>query len=200
MSEGAEGPAPGTDPERAGAPDRRRERRPIAMRGYLARAGGLTEVVELIDLNYGGCGIAVPVQLIPGEGVTLSVVGRGAMPAIVRWCEGGKAGLDFEAAMAAPRKMVERGADRIDVPGEISLRAPGQTAYRVRVLDLSTDGCKVELVERPRVGDAMRVKFDGLELIEAEVCWVEEHVAGLKFERHLHPAVLDLLVARLNGW
>ena len=170
------------------------------MRGYLARAGGLTEVVELVDLNYGGCGIAVPVQLMPGEEVKLSVRGRGAMCAIVRWCRDGKAGLDFEAAIETPKQMVERTANRIEVEGEISLRAAGQHAYRVRVLDLSTDGCKAELVERPSVGDLMRVKFDGLETLEAEVCWVEEHVAGLKFDKHLHPAVLDLLIARLNGW
>lgn len=191
-----------SEPERADEPepDRRRERRPVAIRGYLARDGGLTEIVQLIDLNYGGCGIATPVALAPGEKVKLAVAGRGAMPAVVRWYGEGKAGLDFEAAFEKPRQMVERSADRIEVEAEIGLRAAGQHAYRVHVLDLSTDGCRVELVELPHVGDAMRVKFDGLEMIEAEVCWVDGHVAGLKFARHIHPAVLDLLIARLNGW
>ena len=78
--------------------------------------------------------------------------------------------------------MIERTADRFEVPGEISLRAAGKTSYRVRVLDLSTEGCRVELVEMPRIGDRMRVKFDGLEMLEAEVCWVEGHTAGLKFD------------------
>jgi hypothetical protein len=180
-------------------PERRRERRPIDMRGHLMRAGGITHTIALVDLNYGGCGIATPAELTPGEQVKLSVLDRGSMPAVVRWCEGGKAGLDFEAAFEAPKKVVERGADRIAVPGEISLRATGKIPYRVRVLDLSTDGCKVELVELPRVGDAMRVKFDGLELLDAEVCWVEGYTAGMKFEHRIHPAVLDLLVARLEG-
>jgi hypothetical protein len=188
------------EPEsRSTGPDRRRERRPIDMRGYLTRAGGITHAIELVDLNYGGCGIATPAELTPGEQVKLSVLGRGSMPALVRWCDGGKAGLDFEAAFETPKKMVERGANRIAVPGEISLRAAGKIPYRVRVLDLSTDGCRVELVELPRVGDAMRVKFDGLELLEAEVCWVEGYTAGLRFEHAIHPAVLDLLVARLEN-
>jgi hypothetical protein len=183
----------------AGA-DKRRERRPIAMRGFVTLAGGITHPIELVDLNYGGCGIATPVELTPGDAIKLSVLGRGSMPAVVRWCRDGKAGLDFEAAFEQPKQMVERGADRIDVPGEISLRAAGKNPYRVRVLDLSTDGCKVELVERPRVGDQMRVKFEGLEVLDAEVCWVEDFVAGLRFDRHLHPAVRDLLIGRLNGW
>ena len=180
--------------------DRRRERRPIDMRGFVVRAGGISVAIELVDLNYGGCGIKTPVELIPGESVELSVLGRGSMPALVRWCQDGKAGLDFEAAVETPREMVERQANRVDVPGEVGLRAVGKNPYRVRVHDLSTDGCKVELVEQPRIGDAMRVKFDGLEALEAEVCWVEEYMAGLKFEQRIHPAVLDLLIARLNGW
>jgi hypothetical protein len=183
----------------AGEPDRRRERRPISMHGYLIRAGGISHAIDLLDLNYGGCGIATSDELAPGENVRLSVLGRGSMPAVVRWCRDGKAGLDFEAAFETPKAMVERGAERIEVPGEIGLRAAGKNPYRVRVHDLSTDGCKVELVELPRVGDQMRVKFDGLEMIEAEVCWVEGYMAGLKFDRQLHPAVLDLLIARLRA-
>ena len=58
--------------ERKTAADRRRERRPIDMRGNMIRDGGLTHPVELVDLNYGGCGIATPVALTPGESVKLT--------------------------------------------------------------------------------------------------------------------------------
>lgn len=194
MSEARRVPATG------GEPDRRRERRAVAMRGNVIRAGGLAVQIEVVDLNHGGCGISLASgSLSPDEKVMLSVLGRGSMPALVRWCEGGRAGLDFEAA-ADETRYVERAADRIDLEGEISLRAAGQNAYRVKMLDLSSEGCKVELVERPRVGDQMRVKFDGLDMVEADVCWVHGHVAGLKFEQRIHPAVLSLLIARLNGW
>jgi hypothetical protein len=178
--------------------DRRRERRQVSMRGHVLRDGGISHVIELTDLNYGGCGIETPVELKPGEAVKLSVLGRGSIPAEVRWCNDGKAGLDFEPSEKASRKKVERRASRTAVPGEIGLRAVGRSSYRVRVLDLSTDGCKVELVERPSVGDKMMVKFDGLETLDADVCWVEGHEAGLMFENRMHPAVLDLLLRRLG--
>jgi hypothetical protein len=40
--------------------------------------------------------------------------------------------------------------------------------------------------------------LDGLEALDAEVCWVDGHVAGLRFERTIHPAVFDLLLQRLR--
>ncbi len=117
----------------------------------------------------------------------------------MRWYCDGKAGLDFEPASRAGRKKVERRTSRVPVPGEVGLRSPGKSQFRVRVLDLSTDGCRVELVERPKVGDPMLVKFEGLEVLDAEVCWVEGHSAGLMFNNRVHPAVLDLLLKRLGA-
>jgi hypothetical protein len=67
------------------------------------------------------------------------------------------------------------------------------------VLDLSTDGCKVEFVERPSVGDPVSVKFDGLDTLEARVCWVKGHMAGLMFKNRIHHAVFDLLLRRLKA-
>ena len=45
----------------------------------------------------------------------------------------------------------------------------------------------------------MTIKFEGLEAMDAEVCWVQGFQAGLRFERPIHPAVFDLLLARLRG-
>ena len=53
--------------------------------------------------------------------------------------------------------------------------------------------------ERPGVGDLVRVKFEGLEVMDATVCWVQGHIAGPGLDRPLHAAVLDLLVERLAG-
>jgi hypothetical protein len=71
--------------------------------------------------------------------------------------------------------------------------------YGVRVVDLSPEGCKVELVERPRGGERMTIKFEGLEAMDAEVCWVDGFQAGLRFERPIHRAVFELLMTRLRG-
>jgi hypothetical protein len=190
---------PETQPKQTSAADRRRPRRAVNMRGYLIRDGGISHVINVTDLNYGGCGIQVPVELDVGESVKMSVLTRGSIAAQVRWYHDGKAGLVFEPIPEDLKKQVERRAGRVEVPGEIALKAMGRSNYRVRILDLSTDGCRVELVERPNVGDTMLVKFDGIETMEAKAAWVEGHIAGLRFHNKIHPAVLELLLQRLGA-
>ena len=80
---------------------------------------------------------------------------------------------------------------------ELSLRRSGQTNYRANVHDVSQEGCKVEFVERPMLDEIVWVKFEGLEALEAMVCWVEGFAAGLEFQRPVHPAVFNLLLQRL---
>jgi hypothetical protein len=63
------------------------------------------------------------------------------------------------------------------------------------LFDASPEGCKLEFVERPSVGERLWVKFDGLEAVEATVRWVAGHVGGLEFCRPLHAAVFDRLAA-----
>ncbi|MGN6588834.1 MAG: PilZ domain-containing protein [Sphingomicrobium sp.] len=179
-------------------PDRRRERRNVSLRGYIVRDGGISQQIELIDLNYGGCGIRVGTELKPGESVQLAVLGRGSIPAEVRWFSDGRAGLDFTPSIKAGRKQVPRRTSRSEVAADANLRIRGRNSFRVRVFDLSSDGCRVELVELPKVKDSVSIKFDGLDVLDADVCWVERHQAGLMFENRIHPAVLDLLLARLG--
>ncbi len=178
---------------------RRSKRRPVSMRGSLVREDGGRHIIELADLNYGGCGVRTPVELRPNESVKLTVLGRGSIPAEVRWYSGGRAGLDFNPAIEPTKTVVERRTDRAPINAKANLRALGRNNYQVQVLDLSTDGCKVELVERPSVGDHVSVKFDGLDTLEATVCWVEGHIAGVMFKNRLHPAVFDLLLRRLKA-
>jgi len=190
---------PETQPKTTNEADRRRPRRTVSMRGYLVRDGGITHVIDLIDLNYGGCGIRVPISLEVGESVKLSVLSRGCIEAKVRWYHDGKAGLVFEPIPDDIKQRVERRASRVEVPGDIGLKAMGRSMYRVRIHDLSTHGCKVELVDRPSVGGTMLIKFESLEVMEADAAWVEGHTAGLKFKNPIHPAVLDLLLQRLGS-
>jgi hypothetical protein len=188
---------PETETTRSDLPDRRRERRPVAMRGHIIPEGGSPHVVELVDLNYGGCGIRTPVPLVPGERVMLTVDQRGSIPAEVRWYKNGRAGIDFSPS-GDQREQVDRGVPRVALKAEGILRARNRSSYRVPVRDLSTQGCQVEFVERPREGDKMSIKFLGLEPLEAKVCWVERSTAGLMFTNSIHPAVFDLLLERLE--
>jgi hypothetical protein len=186
--------------EPAPAPEqpRRSARRPVSLQGHALRADGASIEIALLDLNYDGCAISTPVELEPGETLRLSIIGRGLIDAEVRWCKDGKAGLRFGSGETLPKDEAQRVADRAALSTEVRVRRIGQNNYNVRIFDLSPDGAKIEVIERPRVGEQLMIKFEGIETVQAEVCWVEGFIAGLKFQRPFHPAVFDLLVARLG--
>ena len=186
-------------PQPALATPRRSARRPVSLEGYALRADGASVDISLLDLNYDGCGIATPVELELGEPVKLSVIGRGLIDAEVRWCKDGKAGLVFASVKEADQEKISRQTERAKLkPMDVRVRRVGQNAYSVRIFDLSPEGARIEVVERPRVGEQMMVKFDRLEVLQAEVCWIDGFIVGLRFERPLHPAVFDLLIARMG--
>jgi hypothetical protein len=95
------------------------------------------------------------------------------------------------------REFAQRKIDRIAVNADVSLRRPGQKHYRVRAYDASPHGCKLEFVERPELDERVWVKFEGLDALEGQVCWVDGFVVGVEYVRSMHPAVFDALVPRL---
>ncbi len=183
----------------ARAPVERRERRPVSLRGYAALDDGRTGEILVVDLSYEGCGIEIPMELVAGQSIKLSVLRREAIEAQVRWYSRGKAGLIFRAEASPTKQHRSRKSKRVGLVAEVTMRRVGKSKYRVRVFDASPEGCKLECVERPRVGEHLFVKFGGLEALYAEVCWVEGFCTGVLFETAVHPAVFDLLVARLTG-
>jgi hypothetical protein len=168
------------------------------MGGFAMREDGSSCEILLLDLSYEGCGIETPIAFGCGEALKLSVLRRGAIDARVRWCKDGKAGLVFGSGKASERQHSERCFNRKALAAEVSMRRLGKLNYRVQVFDVSPTGCKVELVDKPRLGEHVLVKFEGLEGLEAEVCWIEGPCAGVRFEKPIHPAVFDLLVERLG--
>lgn len=91
-----------------------------------------------------------------------------------------------------------RKSARVALSADVDLRRSGHLQFRVKVFDLSRHGCKLEFLERPRLDETVWVKFEGLESLEASVCWVEGFVAGMEFQKPVHPAVFDLMVKRLG--
>ena len=169
------------------------------MRGHAALPDGTTTEILLLDLSYEGCGVEIPVALKAGETIMLSVLGRGAIKADVRWYAAGRAGLVFQVEQPNAKQRRPRSHERTALTAEVTLRRLGKANYRVAVFDMSLDGCKVEFIDRPRADEHVLIKFDGLEILEAEVCWIEGFRAGLRFEKAIHPAVFDMLIARLSG-
>jgi hypothetical protein len=92
-----------------------------------------------------------------------------------------------------------RRSERVALDAVVMLRRSGQLNFRVRVYDASLHGCRVEFVDRPDLDEQLWVKFDELQPIPAEVCWVEGFSAGLNFRQPIHPAVFERLVSRLSG-
>jgi hypothetical protein len=180
------------------APVERRERRPVSLRGFALREDGSTTEILLLDLSYEGCGIETPVDFAPGETLQLSVLRRGAIEARVRWCADGKAGLVFDSEEQPVEKQYwPRRFERTRLTAEVAMRRLGKHTFRVQIFDASPDGCKIELIDKPRLEEHVLVKFDGLEALEAEVCWIEGNYAGMRFEKSIHPVVFDLLLERL---
>ena len=178
-------------------PDRE-ERRGVHMPGFAALADGSTITITVLDLSYEGCAIACPVELLPGDPITLSVLRRGGIKAVVRWFKDGKAGLEFVPTTAEAKKHWPRQSERVALAAVVTLRRHGGPSFRVNVFDASPEGCRIDFVDRPLADEHLSIRFEGLEALEGEVCWIDQHCAGLKFSRAIHPAVFDLLVERLS--
>jgi len=91
-----------------------------------------------------------------------------------------------------------RQSARIGLTAEVKLRRPGRSVYWVRVFDASAHGCKLELVDRPHLGEQIFIKFEGMEPLESLVCWVKGFIAGVAFQKPLHSAVFDDLIKKLT--
>ena len=177
----------------------RQDRREVSIRGYAARENGETAEVLIVNLSYDGCAIAIPMELLLGEVLKLAVSGRAAMPSLVAWYSAGKAGLVFKSDVEETKGQKLRKSDRIILNAEATTRRLGRARYRVRVFDLSPEGCRIEIVERPQLGEVLIVKFIGIDALDGRVCWVDSRCAGVRFANPIHPAVFDLLVARTGA-
>jgi hypothetical protein len=183
-----------------GAPPLERQvRRPVSLCGFATREDGSVIEVTLTDLSYDGCAINCPASFATGEKLLLSVNRRGSLAATVRWAGPGKAGLAFECEPGGPPQPASRRHDRINIEADATMRRSGKLGFRVRLFDVSPAGCKAEFIDRPDLGEQVRLKFDGMDSLEGTICWVAGSKAGVRFARPIHDAVFALLLERLNG-
>jgi hypothetical protein len=105
---------------------------------------------------------------------------------------------DMDGGFDKPRAQAPRKSARVQIAAMVKLRRRGHHNFMVKVFDLSAEGCKLEFLERPQLDEAVWVKFDDLELLQASVCWVDDLSVGVEFERPLHHAVFEMLAARLR--
>lgn len=173
----------------------RAERRVVELSGYLIRASKRIVDIKVVNLSYDGCAVHTNEPLSPGERVKISVLGRSATSAIVRWYFGRKAGLQFQTESRS-RVHRPRMADRLQVNTQALLRRAGRVAFPVKVLDMTASGCRCEFVDRPGIYERVWIKLNGLASIEATVCWIEQSMVGLSYKHPLHPAVFDMIATQ----
>ena len=93
---------------------------------------------------------------------------------------------------------VPRRAERVLLRADIDFRRAGDHRYRVNILDLSPEGCRIESPIIVSQGDIIWISLPGLESIEAEVCWVKEWMVGVEFTRPLYPSVFEMVRDRMR--
>jgi hypothetical protein len=86
---------------------------------------------------------------------------------------------------------------RAPLRSEIVIRRIGGFNFHVALKDISSGGCRVEMIEPCAVGDAVITRLPELEPLGSCVCWSEGSTTGIEFLTVIHPAVFDALLARL---
>lgn len=99
----------------------------------------------------------------------------------------------------APGGHRERKAVRIPAEFPAGLRQRGASGVAVQIMDLSTDGFRAATHLELAPGADVWLRLPGLEASHARVMWARGHYVGCAFVRPLHPAVLDMVVAKGLG-
>src|SRR4051812_19820213 len=89
-----------------------------------------------------------------------------------------------------------RVSERVSIEVAAGLRQRGAAGVSVQVMDLSTHGFRAAThLELPEGSDVW-LRLPGLEPCHAVVAWSRGNFVGCRFERPLHPAVLDMIVRK----
>lgn len=109
----------------------------------------------------------------------------------------GEPGESASEPLASEEGDERRRWDRVTPGGEVAVRRLGGFNFQVELHDLSAGGCRVEMLEASEAGDSVITRLPQLEPLGSTVCWAEGTTTGIKFSNVIHPAVFDLVLARL---
>ncbi|URD61236.1 PilZ domain-containing protein [Sphingomonas sp. KRR8] len=97
------------------------------------------------------------------------------------------------------RPMRWRQGIRCKLKAQVLLRRSNRDKFQVDVDNFSRHGCCLTFVDEPILDERVSIKFEGLELLGAAVCWIRHRQVGLEFEKPLHEAVFGHLVQKLDA-
>ena len=92
-----------------------------------------------------------------------------------------------------------RCAERVTIDAELPVRRSFAPRWMARVSDVSTHGCRIDLVEQLRADERLFVYFPGIETVESTARWTDGYTAGVQFAQPLHPAVFAMVGDRLRA-
>lgn len=84
---------------------------------------------------------------------------------------------------------------RIALSIEATAREPGRVGVPVRAVDISTNGCRVELFNDGFSGSLVWLTIKGLAAQSSRILWQKDGFAGLEFLTPLADVILDALIA-----
>ena len=88
------------------------------------------------------------------------------------------------------RRRAPRAALRLSA----TIREPGRSRTQVRVIDMSTHGCRIEATSGPSVDTWVLLSIGGLDTQYCRVVWQVHEFAGLEFAAPISDAVLERLL------
>ena len=108
----------------------------------------------------------------------------------------GELSVASESDTATPKGRV---SERVPIEVPAGLRQRGAAGVSVQVMDLSTHGFRAATHLQLEEGSDVWLRLPGLEPCHAVVAWTKANYVGCRFERPLHPAVLDMIVRKTQG-
>lgn len=82
---------------------------------------------------------------------------------------------------------------------ELIMRRIGGFNFQVPLVNVSTGGCRIVLIEECERGEDVIARFPRLEPLGGLVRWTEGTTAGVEFARPIHPAVFDMMLSRMES-
>lgn len=87
-----------------------------------------------------------------------------------------------------------RFAERRELLVPVRIRRPSEPWFKSSIADLSTAGFRLQSFMKLSSGDSFWIMLPGFEGRRSQVLWTKGHEAGCRFERPLHPAILDHII------
>jgi PilZ domain len=99
--------------------------------------------------------------------------------------------------MAQPAQVLEerRRAERLALRLSATMRDGTRSRVKVRVIDISTQGCRIDCSTTVEDDSWVWLSIAGLETIFCRVVWHHQEFVGLQFEKPLSDAVFERVLA-----